>query len=530
MPSKRGIWLLAFVWLCVPSLAAPGADGGAGEPLGLALKTRQAGKAPSEYAAVETAASWDPRRTAIILCDMWDHHWCRGAEGRAGELAPRIDALCAALRERGVLTIHAPSDCMKAYADHPARKRAKTTPRAANVPAHMAGGCSRIPAEKGGKYPIDQSDGGCDCQPPCKQGSPWMRQHAAIRIADTDFLTDSGIEVWNVLEANGIRHVLVAGVHTNMCVLGRPFGLRNLVRSGKEAVLVRDLTDTMYNSRAWPYVSHYTGTDRIIEHIEKFVCPTIGSEQILGGAPFRFRDDGRKRLMLVIADQEYDTARTLPQFAADRLGKDFQVGQVNWESPESHSLPGLESIERADAVLLSVWRRQPPAGQLEALRRYVAAGKPVIGIRTASHAFARRKDWKLPAGHAEWPEFDREVLGCHYTGHHGNHDKMAEPTMVWREPDSASHPILAGMSEGEWPVSSWLYKVLPVGEKVNVLLWGRVGERKPIEPVAWTNVGPGGNRVFYTSLGHPDDFADERFQKLLERGIYWSSGLEPRDQ
>ena len=135
--------------------------------------------------------------------------------------------------------------------------------------------CNKIPAEEKGIYPIDQSDGGCDDGPQCPQGSPWKSQIAAIEIRDEDAISDSGAEIWNLLESRGITNVMLMGVHTNMCVLGRPFGLRNLARSGKNVVLVRDLTDTMYNSRRWPYVSHFEGTNRIIEHIEKYVAPTI---------------------------------------------------------------------------------------------------------------------------------------------------------------------------------------------------------------------------------------------------------------
>jgi len=80
-------------------------------------------------------------------------------------------------------------------------------------------------------------------------------------------------------------------VHTNMCVLGRPFGLRQMVKNGKNAVLVRDMTDTMYNPRSAPFVTHFRGTELIIEHIEKFVCPTITSDQLIGGKVFRFKGD-----------------------------------------------------------------------------------------------------------------------------------------------------------------------------------------------------------------------------------------------
>ncbi len=134
--------------------------------------------------------------------------------------------------------------------------------------------CDRIPAEEKGIYPIDQSDGGCDDGPQCPQGSPWKSQIAAIEIRDEDAISDSGAEIWNLLESRGITNVMLMGVHTNMCVLGRPFGLRQLAGHGKNVVLVRDLTDTMYNSRKWPYVSHFEGTNRIVEHIEKYVAPS----------------------------------------------------------------------------------------------------------------------------------------------------------------------------------------------------------------------------------------------------------------
>ena len=91
-----------------------------------------------------------------------------------------------------------------------------------------------------------------------------------------------------------VSNVILLGVHTNMCVLGRPFGLRQMAKNGKTVVLMRDMTDTMYNPRSAPFVSHFRGTELIIEHIEKFVCPTVTSDQVLGGKPFRFKNDDRK--------------------------------------------------------------------------------------------------------------------------------------------------------------------------------------------------------------------------------------------
>lgn len=102
------------------------------------------------------------------------------------------------------------------------------------------------------------------------------------------------MEIWSLLESRGISNVMIMGVHTNMCVLGRPFGLRRMASNGKNTVLIRDMTDTMYNPKMWPYVSHFKGTQLIIEHIEKYVCATITSDLLIDGKPFRFKgDDGK---------------------------------------------------------------------------------------------------------------------------------------------------------------------------------------------------------------------------------------------
>lgn len=262
----------------------------------LRLQTRQrveTAPGSGQFRAVEKTVAWEAAQTALIICDMWDKHWCQGATSRVGEVAPRMNQLAVAVRKRGVLVIHAPSSCMEAYKDHPARRRARSAPAAANLLADIKDWCNKIPAEEKGKYPIDQSDGGCDDDPKCPGGSPWRRQIDVIQITDDDAISDSGIEIWNLLEQRGIKNVMIMGVHTNMCVLGRPFGLRQMSSHGQNTVLIRDLTDTMYNSKASPFVNHFAGTDLVVEHIEKFICPTMTSVSILGGTPFRFKADAR---------------------------------------------------------------------------------------------------------------------------------------------------------------------------------------------------------------------------------------------
>lgn len=287
--------------ICLLSFFA--AHAGEGTPLKLELRYR----VPAQGDAYETrmkVADWKPSQTAIIVCDVWDAHHCLNAVRRLEEMTPRMNQVLEKARSQGVLIIHAPSSCMEPYKDHPGRKLALAAPKAKNLPAEIDKWCYKIPAEEKGKYPIDQSDGGEDDDPKEHEAwhaklkakglnprAPWKRQHDGIKIHDNDAISDSGVEIWNLLTSRGIDNVILVGVHTNMCVLGRPFGLRQMAKNGKNVVLMRDMTDTMYNPKKAPYVSHFKGTELIVEHIEKFVCPTMTSDQIIGGKAFRFKGD-----------------------------------------------------------------------------------------------------------------------------------------------------------------------------------------------------------------------------------------------
>jgi hypothetical protein len=117
------------------------------------------------FASLTRQETWRPEQTALIVCDVWDYHHSPNAVSRVGELGPRLNEVVATARRRGVTIIHAPSDCMDAYADHPARRRARQTPAAKQLPADIESWCSRIPSEEGAEYPLDQSDGGSDDTP-----------------------------------------------------------------------------------------------------------------------------------------------------------------------------------------------------------------------------------------------------------------------------------------------------------------------------------------------------------------------------
>lgn len=294
--------LLLRRWACLSGTAALVATAAAAPVLQLNLQKRvEARPGSGEFRVTTTLEKWNPKQTAIIVCDMWDLHHCKNAVIREREMAPRMNDLLEKSRAQGVFIIHAPSSCMKYYEGHPARERAKAAPKAATLPADIASWCRQIPAEEQGKYPIDQTDGGEDDGPKehaawaeelkakgLNPRAPWTRQIDVLKIYDHDAISDSGVEVWNLLEQRGISNVILVGVHVNMCVAGRPFGLRQMAKNGKRVVLMRDLTDSMYNPARWPFVDHQRGTELFIEHLEKYVSPTITSDQILGGKPFTF--------------------------------------------------------------------------------------------------------------------------------------------------------------------------------------------------------------------------------------------------
>jgi nicotinamidase-related amidase/type 1 glutamine amidotransferase len=500
----------------VAAWAACAAAGHAAEPLTLHLRSRtEVAPGGGRFHAVTEPVEWDPRETAIVVCDMWDAHTCPAASRRVAAMAPRMNDLLKSARARGVFIIHAPSDTMKFYEGHPGRRLAQAAP-AAEPRVPLERWC-RLDADREGQLPIDDSDGGCDCETSWKKGDlyPWTRQIATLEIADGDAITDSA-EAYNLLRQRGIKHLIVMGVHTNMCVLGRPFAIRQMVRQGIDVALVRDLTDTMYNPARAPFVNHHTGTDLVVEHIERHWCPTLVSGDFLDGKEYRFPDDTRPHVVVVQGEEEYKTAQTLPPFAREHLGKEYRVSCVWLDEKSQASFPGIDVVKDADILLVSARRRPLPPDQLAVLKAHVAAGKPVLGIRTASHAFHLRNK-PAPEGLADWPDIDATVFG----GSYSNHYSRDVATTVWPLPEAGEHPILEGIPAAAFPAEGGLYQTAPLAAGTVELLRGKAAGIEKEEPVAWTFVRADGGRSFYTSLGHPDDFKRSEFTTLMTNALGW---------
>ena len=231
-----------------------------------------------------------------------------------------------------------------------------------------------------------------------------------------------------------------------------------------------------------------------------------------------FRQPKPHIVFLVSEDPDnYEAHKTIPAFAK-MIERDhgFTVSVLLSDGPrEASSFPGIDVISRADLLVVFCRCLALPSRELGVIRAYLRAGKPLIGLRTANHAFSFRET--PAAGHEAWWEFVADVLGCENRGY-----GPAEAGTEVRLTDSAKdHPILRGISLRTWHSIGNIYLVAPLlDQNTKVLLTGTAESKT--EPIAWTRVTADKSKIFYTSLGYPDDFQQEPFRKLLLNGINWA--------
>ena len=210
---------------------------------------------------------------AIIVVDMWNKHHCKPSEKRAAPLAHKVNGLLSILRKSGVQVIFSPSDTVSYYANYQQRKRIqKIGPPPKNVqPLQYLGEFNFPPlnVEFGCEHP-DQDEG----------GAPWTRQHDALKIEKNDVISDNGDEIINFLAYRKIDTVLFVGVHSNVCILERSFGMKELKRWGFQTILIRDLTDS-FSRPSNKFPTQEARNNETIKYIETHVGYTIHSSQII---------------------------------------------------------------------------------------------------------------------------------------------------------------------------------------------------------------------------------------------------------
>lgn len=243
----------------------------------------------------------------------------------------------------------------------------------------------------------------------------------------------------------------------------------------------------------------------------------------------------QRHIVFVTGDHEYGSESTMPLLAKEleKYGFKTTVLKAYPNEMSEENIPGLEALEKADmAVFYLRWRRLVP-DQLEKIEKYVKSGKPVMSFRTTSHAF----NFKGDHPNANWNKwFGSDVFGTPggWGGDGHTHFGHESSTDVKIAPDAKNNPVLTGVAE-EFHVRSWLYRVLPKWppQDATVLLIGtavKPNSKAEPNPVAWTWKNKFNGRSFYTSMGHPDDFQVEAFQRLLLNATHWCLDMPvPKD-
>ncbi|MGQ0634345.1 MAG: ThuA domain-containing protein [Planctomycetaceae bacterium] len=264
-----------------------------------------------------------------------------------------------------------------------------------------------------------------------------------------------------------------------------------------------------------------------------------------------------KHVVLVSGDEEYRSEEALPQLArilsthhgfkcTVLFAIDKADGTINPQ--QADNIPGLEALAGADLLVLFVRFRNLPEGQMQPLVDYIESGRPIVALRTSTHAFQltpgsryARYTWN----NREWEGgFGRQVLGETWISHHGEHGRQSTRGVV--APGAESHPIWRGIQSGEIWGPTDVYGVrLPLPGDCQPLVLGQVLEgmrpddppvagkkNDPMMPIAWTKTYASASgkqaRVFTTTMGASQDLASEGLRRLLVNACYWALHLEDR--
>jgi len=261
-----------------------------------------------------------------------------------------------------------------------------------------------------------------------------------------------------------------------------------------------------------------------------------------------------KRIVLLSGDEEYRSEEALPMLAkilAVRHGFDCTV--LFSIDPADHAIdpvvqtntPGMEALNSADVCIMGLRFRELPDVQMKHFVDYLNAGKPIIALRTSTHAFAYGRNRQSPYAKYDWQSkewpggFGQQVLGDTWISHHGDHGKESTRGLIndqWKQ-----LPILRGVADVWGPTD--VYTVTHLPQDANVLLWGEVltgmkpgdppvqgPKNLPLMALAWTRnyTGEKGktSKIMATTLGAAVDFENEGLRRLLVNSCYWAAGLE----
>jgi len=245
-----------FFWIAgLASTAALSADA-----LTLDLQRREA----ATGSIVMETEEVDPARIGVIAVDVWNFHWCKTATLRVDAIVPRMNKALEAARALGMTVMLCPSDVVDNYVGYPQREAVLALPKV-SVPAVVDVSCPPVP-----------DAGGCACgRERCAGNFGWDAMHPALTIGENDLMPDTQAEVYALCRQRGLTHLIYVGFHTQVCLLGKPMGLKAMKSAGLKCVLARDMTDAHPGYDPARGFTPDLNTAQVIEHFEKHLAPTI---------------------------------------------------------------------------------------------------------------------------------------------------------------------------------------------------------------------------------------------------------------
>lgn len=206
----------------------------------------------------------DPRHVGVIAVDVWNFHWCKTATMRVDAFIPRLNRALDAARDLGMTVMLCPSDVVDNYVGYPQREAVLALPPVA-VPKIVDVQCPEAP-----------DAGGCACgRERCAVNYGWDGMHPGLRIGAADLMPDTQAEVYAICQQLGLTHLIYVGFHTQVCLLGKPMGLKAMKSAGLRCVLARDMTDAHPGYDPARSFTPDLNTAQVVEHFEKFLAPTI---------------------------------------------------------------------------------------------------------------------------------------------------------------------------------------------------------------------------------------------------------------
>ncbi len=263
-----------------------------------------------------------------------------------------------------------------------------------------------------------------------------------------------------------------------------------------------------------------------------------------------------RHIVFLAGDEEYRSEEALPMMArilATHHGfkctvlfsLDPQTGAI--DPLATTNLPGTQVLSSADLCFMSLRFRDLPDEQMKPIVDYVSAGKPIIALRTSTHAFAFKVHKSGPYAKYDWQDkgwpggFGQQVLGETWVNHHGDHGKQSTRGVL--NPAFKGHPVLRGVADIWGPTD--VYGVIHLPADAQVLVWGQVlagmnpsdpavagAKNQPPMPLVWLREYQGQtgktNRVVTSTIGAAVDLENEGLRRLLVNAAYWAVGLADR--